>query len=391
MHLLFDGVSTSLQRDDGQRMQQRHDHQQQRLQQGPELSFSAPVSLAGTSALAGEARHAASPQQAPAAAPGHQEEDGHSVRSEAARSAGASSDACGASWQSAEEQARQFGQQDEEQISPRSGGSGSDYGSSAAFQFSPHGQRGQQQQEGQQALQQGSSAADSAAPGQWQHQQQLQQATGAGFAGFGSPIRVQPSPAKPAAGGGLPSRLRFAAPEESSCEQAGEQARSWLAGSRHRQDLALLPQDEQQHAGRAAAQAASVGDPGRPAADAGQITPAVHGSAWASRQGAPPTGLDPYLTARSVAAPASCAGSVGGDAFDSPRSPAAGSEGGGSSSGGASSGGGGLFGGPVPLGKGSLGQASAAGSLALPPAGAAGRKDLDSIVGSIRRLAAEMR
>ncbi|KAL4419879.1 hypothetical protein ABPG75_006977 [Micractinium tetrahymenae] len=127
------------------------------------------------------------------------------------------------------------------------------------------------------------------------------------------------------------------------------------------------------------------------------VTPALGASCWAGCMDnvPPPTGLDPYLTARSVAAPASCDSSAVSDAFDSPHSPAAGSEGA-SSSGGGTSGGGGLFGGSAALGHGSPGRGAAArrpmvhDASATPLLGAGG-KDLDSIVGSIRRLAAEMR
>lgn len=162
---------------------------------------------------------------------------------------------------------------------------------------------------------------------------------GAGFAGFGSPIRLHLSPAK------------LGAAER---QQAGVQQQQQPPGSAAR-SLSLR--------GGLLALAASE-----------QVTPAF---------GAPPGTRPPvFHTARSFLPPASCgsSGSHGSrDVFDSPVPASAGSSGRGAAATG--------VGGAAGLARG--GVASPSRLPALP--GGAGRKDLDSIVSSIKRLAAEMR
>lgn len=408
MHLLFDDVWAGLQqelgqqREEAQRLQQQHLRQQEQLQQGPEPDAGEAASLEGSITLAAEdAGYGESLQQALDPPASQQDDDARSGT--LGSSTSVHSEAGGAAWPAQEHElhSEQLGGKQMQSVG-RDGASGTDNGNTVAFQFSLRGQH-MQQQEGQRAPQPACTGDGSLPAGQ-----QLPQAAGAGFVGFGSPIRVLPSPAKPAAGGRAPSRLQFAASEEGSRERAAEQADSWTADSSHGQEDEQPRQAEQQqlrldeqhqlrlHAGSTAEQAARAGFQGQAAADEEQATPALRTKAWPGGQRALPTGLDPYHTACSIAAPASEAGSAVSDAFDSPRSPAAGSEGGASSSsGGAGSSSGGLFGGPVPLG--TAGGASPA-PQHVPPAAAAtspllgaGRKDLDSIVGSIRRLAAEMR
>lgn len=372
----------------GEQPQSQQQQQQHRLQQGAEPPPGAAARLGGDKLWAAEAAHARLQQAGDAGGP---TADGDAAPSGSTGSISSESEAGGRYWQSAEEQGQ------EGQVPPwdQSGSSAGSEGEGAAFQFALQGQ--QQRPAGHQAADAGSSPAGSPRAERQEQRREADQPPWGGFAGFGSPIRVQPSPAKPA--GPAPSRLRFAAVEGGS-EPAADLDGGPSAGNAHLRARQQPPQDGQQrlalHTGGDAEQDAVSFGYSRDVAAEEQATPALGVGTWPP---APP-GPDPYLTARSVVAPASCAGSVTSDAFDSPRSDAAGSEGASSGSGCAGTSGGtvGSGGGhriAVPAALGTLRRADVAPVLAsattTPPLLGAGRKDLDSIVGSIRRLAAEMR